>query len=72
MRKETVDIDTLVTSRDDDTKITQSLRIMSIPPLEEKEVQPVEPVQMSIYPSNNYGKDSWWLHFDNDSRVQER
>ena len=32
MRKETVDIDILVTSRNGDRKIMQSIRIMSRPP----------------------------------------
>ena len=35
-RKETVDIDVLVTSRNGDRKIMQSIRIMSRPPLRER------------------------------------
>ena len=36
-----------------------------------KEVQPVEPVQMKTYQSNTYRKDLK-LHFDNEPLVQER
>ena len=45
---------------------------MSRPPLENKEVQPVEPVQMNMYQSNTYRKDLSWLNVDDESRVQER
>ena len=62
MRKETVDIDILVTSRNGDTKIMQSIRIT--------EVEPVDPLQMNIYQSNTYRKDSGWLHFADELRVQ--
>ena len=37
-----------------------------------KEVEPVESVQMNIYQSNIYSKDLVWLHFDNDLRTQEK
>ena len=37
-----------------------------------KEVEPVEPVEMNIYQSNIYRKDLNWLLFDNEPRVQER
>ena len=40
--------------------------------IENTEVEPAKPVQMNIYQSNTYGKDLSWLHFDNESRVQER
>ena len=57
-RKETVDIDVLVTSRNGDRKIMQSIRITSRQTsYENKEAQPVEPVQRSIYQSNTYRKD---------------
>ena len=46
-RKETVDIDILVTSRNDDRKIMQSIRIMRRPP-SKKEVEPVVPVLKNI------------------------
>ena len=69
VRKETVDIDILVTSRNGDRKIMQSIRIMSRPPSKKKEVEPVEPVLKNIYQSNTYRKDLSWPHFDNDPRV---
>ena len=40
--------------------------------LENKEVEPVQPVQINIYQSNTYKKDLSWLHFDDKPRVQER
>ena len=40
--------------------------------LENKEVEPVEPVQMSNYHINTYKKDLSWLHFNDEPRVQER
>ena len=45
---------------------------MSRPPLKNKEVEPVEPVQTKIYQSNTYRKDLSWLHFNDEPRVQER
>ena len=39
---------------------------------ENKEVEPVEPVQMNIYQINTYRKDLSWLHFDDEPRVQQR
>ena len=51
-RKETVDIDILATSRNDDRKIIQSIRITSRPPWKKTEVGPVEPVLKNIYQSN--------------------
>ena len=47
VRKETVDIDILITSRDGDRKIMQSIRITNGTPSENKEVEPVEQVQMN-------------------------
>ena len=35
-------------------------------------MEPVQPVEMNIYQSNTYRKDLCWLHFGNESRVQER
>ena len=69
-RKETVDIDILVTSRNGHRKIMQSIRITSR--LEKKEVEPVEPVLKNIYQSNTYRKDLSWPHFDDEPRVQEK
>ena len=37
-----------------------------------KEVESVESVHMKIYQWNTCGKDVSWLHFDDDSRVQEK
>ena len=51
--KETVDINILVKSKNGDWKIMQSIGITSRP-LENTEVEPVEPVQMDIYESNTY------------------
>ena len=52
-------------------KIIQSIRITS-KPLENKEVEPAEPVQMNIYQSNTYRKDLSWPHFEVEPGVQER
>ena len=41
-------------------------------PLEKKEVEPVDPVQMNIYQNNTYRKDLRWSHFDDEPRVSER
>ena len=40
--------------------------------LENKEVEPVEQVQMNIYQSNTYRKDLSVLHFDDEPGAQER
>ena len=73
MRKETVDIDILVISRNGDRKIMQSIRITSRSPSRiQKWNQTIETVQMNIYQSNTYRKDLSWLHFDDEPRVQER
>ena len=39
---------------------------------ENKEVEPVELVQMNIYQCNTYRKDLSWLHFSDEPRVQEK
>ena len=57
-RKETFDIDILVTSRNGHRKIIQ--------------VEPVEPVMRNIYQSNTYRKDLSWPHFNDEPRVQEK
>ena len=61
-RKETVDIDILVTFRNGDRKIMQSIRITSRPSTKPK----------NIYQSNTYRKDLSWPHFDDEPRVQEK
>ena len=40
--------------------------------LENKDVEPLEPVQMNIYQSNTYSKDLRFLHLKDEPRVQER
>ena len=55
-RKETVDIDILVTSRNGDRKIMQS----------------IEPVRMNIYQINTCRKDLGRLNFENEPRNKER
>ena len=63
-------LDIVVTSRNGDRKIMQSIRIMSRPT--SRKVEPVEPVLKNIYQSNTYRKDLSWPHFDDESRVQEK
>ena len=70
-RKETVDIDVLVPSRNGDRKIMQSID-NEWTSLEKKEVEPVEPVLKNIYQSNTYRKNLSWQHFDDEPRVQEK
>ena len=70
--KETVDIDIFETYRNSDKKnhaIYQNKKWIS---LENKEGEPVEPIQLTINQSNTYRKDLSWLHFDDEPRVQER
>ena len=52
LRKETVDIDICVTSRDGDRKIMQSITVCESTYFEKREVEPVEPVLKNIYQSN--------------------
>ena len=37
-----------------------------------KEVEPLEPVQINIYQSNIDRKDLSWLYYDDEPMVQER
>ena len=53
-RKETVDIDVLVTSRNGDRKIMKPIKIASRPHLRKKEAEPIQPVLKDIYQSNTY------------------
>ena len=71
-RKETADVDILVTSMKGDRKIMQSIRITSRAPWRKKEVEPVESVLKNIYQSNTDRKDLSWPHFNDASRVQEK
>ena len=51
----------------------QSIRIKTRRPLsKEKEVELVEPVQKNTYLNNTYQKDSSWLHFDDEPKVQKK
>ena len=36
-----------------------------------KEVEPLEPVQINIYQSNIHRKDLSWLYYDDEPMVQE-
>ena len=73
MRKETLAIDIFVSCINGDRKIMQSIRIKTRRPLsKEKEVEPVEPVQKNTYLNNTYQKDSSWLHFDDEPKVQKK
>ena len=67
MRKKTVDIDIIATSRNGDRKIMQSIRIKSRP-FREKRNGTVEPDLKNIYQNNIYGKYLSWPHFDKGSR----
>ena len=49
----------------------QPIRITNVPPTTE-DIEPVQPVQMSIYKSNTYKKDLSWLHFRVESKFQRR
>ena len=64
VRKETVDTGILVTFKNGDTKIMQSI-------IENKEMEPAETVQMNIYQSNTYRKNLSWLYFNNEPWVQK-
>ena len=64
-RKEIVDINISIISRNGDRKIMQFIRKKKTS-LKNKEVEPVEPVQMSIYQSNTYKKALSWLKFNNN------
>ena len=72
VRKETVDIDILVTCRNGDTKNHANYQSNEQTYLKKKEVEPVEPVLKNIYQSNTYRKDLGWPHFDDEPRVQEK
>ena len=69
-RKKTIDIDILVTSRNCNRIFMPSIRITSRAPSRIRKKNPVETVQMNIYQSNTYRKESSWLRFDDKPRVQ--
>ena len=70
-RKETVDVDILVTSRNGDRKIMQSITITSRPTLRKRKPNHLKPVLKNIYQNNTFRKDLSWPHFDNEPRVEE-
>ena len=45
---------------------------MRIASLDNKKVEPVQPVQVNIYESHTFRKDLPWLHFDVWSRAEEK
>ena len=49
----------------------QPIRTTNVPPTTE-DIEPVQPVQMSIYKSNTYKKDLSWLYFRAESKFQRR
>ena len=67
-RKETVDIYILVTSRNGDRKIIQSITIMSRPPSRKRKQNQLS----QFYQNNTYRKDLSWPHFDDEPRIQEK
>ena len=70
-RKETVDIDILVTSRNGDGKIMQSIGITSRPPSRKRtwnQLSQFRWTSTKVIPI----KDLSWLHFNNEPRVHER
>ena len=71
-KKETVDIDILVTSSNGDRKIMQSIRITSRSLSRIRKWNQLKPIQMNIYQSNTYGKDLGWLLFVDEPRIQQR
>ena len=71
-RKESVDIDILVPSRNGDRKIMQSIRITSRPLSRKRKSNHLKPVLTNIYQSNTHKKDLSRPHFDDEPRVQEK
>ena len=69
VRKETVDIDILVTSRNDGRKIMQSIRVTSRPLSRKRKWNQLS---QNIYQSNTYRRDLSWPHFNDEPRFQEK
>ena len=67
VRKETIDMITIVASRNGDRKIMQLIRIMSGPPK-----RMWNEFSQFIYQSNTCRKDLGWLYSDDEPRVQEK
>ena len=72
VRKETVDIDILVTSSNGDRKIMQSIGIPSRTPSRKRKRNQLSQFFKNIYQSNTYRKDLSWPHFSNELRVEEK
>ena len=70
-RKQIIDRNIFLASRNGDRKIMQSMK-KRVDLLDNKEVEPVEPLQMNIYQINIYRKSLSWLHFEDEPRGQER
>ena len=68
VRKETVDIDCLVTSRNGDRKIMQSIRITVRPPSRIRKYNQLNHFERNTYQTSK--EDLSWLHFDDEPRVQ--
>ena len=70
-RKQIIDRNIFLASRNGDRKIMQSMK-KRVDLLDNKEVEPVEPLQMNIYQIDIYRKSLSWLHFEDEPRGQER
>ena len=70
-RKQIIDRNIFLASRNGDRKIMQSMK-KRVDLLDNKEVEPVEPLQRNIYQINIYRKSLSWLHFEDEPRGQER
>ena len=70
-RKQIIDRNIFLASRNGDRKIMQSMK-KRVDLLDNKEVEPVEPLQMNIYQINIYRKSLSWLHFEDEPRGQDR
>ena len=70
-RKQIIDRNIFLASRNGDRKIMQSMK-KRVDLLDNKEVEPVEPLQMNTYQINIYRKSLSWLHFEDEPRGQER
>ena len=73
-RKETVDIDILVTSRNGDRKIMQSIRITSRPPPRKRKWNQLSQFwrrYTKVIPIEKI-RTVFWPHFDNEPRFQEK
>ena len=72
MRNETVDIDSLVTSRSADRKIMDSIRITSRPPSRNRKCNQLIQFWRTFTKVISIGKDLSWSHYENEPRVQEK